>query len=46
MENITASEVAGLGVGALLLSATLAATKIDAFFSSPQRRFSLYISCV
>ncbi|KAL9323575.1 hypothetical protein ACSQ67_008432 [Phaseolus vulgaris] len=37
MDNITASEVAGLGVGALLLSATLAATKVDAFFSSSQR---------
>ncbi|CAJ1947204.1 unnamed protein product [Sphenostylis stenocarpa] len=37
MDNITASEVAGLGVGAVLLSATLAATKVDAFFSSSQR---------
>jgi len=41
MDNITASEVAGLAVGALLFSATLAATKVDAFFSSSQRRFSL-----
>jgi len=46
MENITASEVADLGVGALLLFATLAAIKVDAFFFSPQRRFSLYISYV
>ncbi|WVZ14994.1 hypothetical protein V8G54_012560 [Vigna mungo] len=37
MDNITASEVAGLAVGALLLSATVAATKVDAFFSSSQR---------
>ncbi|QCD92492.1 uncharacterized protein LOC114182440 [Vigna unguiculata] len=37
MDNITASEVAGLAVGALLFSATLAATKVDAFFSSSQR---------
>lgn len=35
------SEVAGLGVGAVLLCATVAATKVDAFFSSSQRRFSL-----
>ncbi|XP_028196583.1 uncharacterized protein LOC114381508 isoform X1 [Glycine soja] len=32
------SEVAGLGVGAVLLCATVAATKVDAFFSSSQRR--------
>ncbi|KAG5129371.1 hypothetical protein JHK84_035768 [Glycine max] len=31
------SEVAGLGVGAVLLCATVAATKVDAFFSSSQR---------
>ncbi|XP_014523546.1 uncharacterized protein LOC106779850 [Vigna radiata var. radiata] len=37
MENITASEIAGLAVGALLFSATVAATKVDAFFSSSQR---------
>ncbi|KAJ1413953.1 hypothetical protein SESBI_19176 [Sesbania bispinosa] len=37
MDNITASELAGLGVGALLLCATIAAPKIDAFFSSSQR---------
>ncbi|KAL1291651.1 hypothetical protein HN51_060190 [Arachis hypogaea] len=37
MDNITASEVAGLGVGTLLLCATIAAPKIDAFFSSSQR---------
>ncbi|KAL8139582.1 hypothetical protein V2J09_005603 [Rumex salicifolius] len=38
MDNITANEVAGLGVGALLLCATLAAPKIDVFISSSQRR--------
>ncbi|XP_014522881.1 uncharacterized protein LOC106779306 [Vigna radiata var. radiata] len=37
MDNITASEIAGLAVGAILLSATVAATKVDAFFSSSQR---------
>ncbi|OIV90199.1 hypothetical protein TanjilG_01395 [Lupinus angustifolius] len=37
MDNITASEVAGLGVGTLLLCATFAAPKIDALFSSSQR---------
>ncbi|RDY02043.1 hypothetical protein CR513_14546 [Mucuna pruriens] len=37
MDNITASEVAGFGVGAALLCATFAATKVDAFFSSSQR---------
>jgi len=44
MDNITASEVAGFGVGAVLLCATVAATKVDAFFSSSQRRFSLLSS--
>ncbi|KAK9742554.1 hypothetical protein RND81_03G181500 [Saponaria officinalis] len=38
MENITASEVAGFGVGTLLLCATIAAPKVDAFISSSQRR--------
>ncbi|XP_021738862.1 uncharacterized protein LOC110705337 [Chenopodium quinoa] len=37
MENITASEIAGLGVGAFLLCATIAAPKVDAFISSSQR---------
>ncbi|KAL5720857.1 hypothetical protein ACHQM5_013487 [Ranunculus cassubicifolius] len=37
MENITASEVAGLGVGALLFCATIAAPRVDAFISSSQR---------
>ncbi|KAB1211428.1 hypothetical protein CJ030_MR6G021382 [Morella rubra] len=37
MENITASEVAGLGVGTLLLCATFAAPKVDAFISASQR---------
>ncbi|GER30688.1 chaperone protein dnaJ-related [Striga asiatica] len=36
-EHITASEIAGYGVGALLLSATLSAPKIDSFISSSQR---------
>ncbi|KAH9621477.1 hypothetical protein KSS87_006211 [Heliosperma pusillum] len=38
MENITASEIAGFGVGTLLLCATIAAPKVDAFISSAQRR--------
>ncbi|KAK1273365.1 hypothetical protein QJS04_geneDACA021459 [Acorus gramineus] len=38
MENITLSEIAGLGVGALLFCATVAAPKIDSFISSSQRR--------
>jgi len=42
MDNITASEIAGLAVGVLLLSATIAAPKIDTFFSSSQRRFYLF----
>ncbi|KAK1370246.1 uncharacterized protein LOC141670585 [Apium graveolens] len=37
LENITASEVAGYGVGAFLLYATLSATKIDSFISTSQR---------
>uniref|UniRef100_A0A2P2J997 Uncharacterized protein LOC105123259 n=1 Tax=Rhizophora mucronata TaxID=61149 RepID=A0A2P2J997_RHIMU len=37
MDNMTASEVAGLGVGTLLLCATIAAPKIDAFISASQR---------
>ncbi|KAL2896007.1 Chaperone protein DnaJ [Bienertia sinuspersici] len=37
MENITASEVAGFGVGTFLLCATIAAPKVDAFISSSQR---------
>uniref|UniRef100_A0A7N0VL82 Uncharacterized protein n=1 Tax=Kalanchoe fedtschenkoi TaxID=63787 RepID=A0A7N0VL82_KALFE len=37
MENITASEIAGLGVGTLLLCATIAAPKIDSFVSASQR---------
>ncbi|KAG8366974.1 hypothetical protein BUALT_Bualt16G0024200 [Buddleja alternifolia] len=36
-EHITASEVAGYAVGALLLSATVSATKIDSFISTSQR---------
>ncbi|KAI5340720.1 hypothetical protein PRUPE_3G249500 [Prunus persica] len=37
MNNITASELAGFGVGALLLCATIAAPKVDAFISASQR---------
>jgi len=38
MDNITASEIAGFGVGTLLLCATVAAPKVDAFISASQRR--------
>ncbi|ERN07913.1 uncharacterized protein LOC18436152 [Amborella trichopoda] len=38
MDNLTASEAAGYGVGALLFLATIAAPKIDAFISASQRR--------
>ncbi|OWM64497.1 uncharacterized protein LOC116206598 [Punica granatum] len=38
MDNITASELAGFGVGTLLLCATIAAPKIDSFISATQRR--------
>ncbi|EXB77656.1 hypothetical protein L484_018172 [Morus notabilis] len=37
MENITASEVAGFGVGTFLLCATIAAPRVDAFISASQR---------
>ncbi|KMT04461.1 hypothetical protein BVRB_8g181320 [Beta vulgaris subsp. vulgaris] len=37
MDNITASEIAGLGVGTFLLCATIAAPKVDSFISSTQR---------
>ncbi|MFS8011063.1 hypothetical protein Hanom_Chr14g01304431 [Helianthus anomalus] len=37
LEHITASEVAGYGVGALLLCATITAPKIDSFISASQR---------
>ncbi|KAI9121072.1 hypothetical protein K1719_008105 [Acacia pycnantha] len=37
MDNITDSELAGFGVGTLLLCATIAAPKIDAFFAASQR---------
>ncbi|KAA8530470.1 hypothetical protein F0562_005179 [Nyssa sinensis] len=36
-EHITASELAGYGVGTLLLSATISATKIDSLISASQR---------
>ncbi|XP_022980758.1 uncharacterized protein LOC111480031 [Cucurbita maxima] len=38
MENVTASELAGFAVGALLVCATISAPRIDAFISSSQRR--------
>ncbi|KDP24296.1 hypothetical protein JCGZ_25592 [Jatropha curcas] len=37
MNNITASEIAGLGVGTLLLCCAIAAPKIDSFISASQR---------
>ncbi|KAM7506879.1 hypothetical protein LguiA_017332 [Lonicera macranthoides] len=37
LEHITASEIAGYGVGALLLCATISAPKIDSFISTSQR---------
>ncbi|CAN1182778.1 hypothetical protein LINPERHAP2_LOCUS36155 [Linum perenne] len=37
MENITASELAGFGVGTLLVFATIAAPKLDALISASQR---------
>ncbi|XP_015870883.3 uncharacterized protein LOC107408041 isoform X3 [Ziziphus jujuba] len=37
MDNITASELAGFGVGTLLLCATIAAPKIDSFIAASQR---------
>ncbi|KZV46856.1 hypothetical protein F511_08617 [Dorcoceras hygrometricum] len=36
-ENITASEIAGYAVGALMLSATISAPKMDSFIASSQR---------
>lgn len=46
-EHITASEIAGFGVGAFLLAATVYAPKIDSFISASQRRymFLLYFTC-
>ncbi|KAJ0968251.1 hypothetical protein J5N97_025168 [Dioscorea zingiberensis] len=37
MDNVTASEIAGFGVGTLLLCATIAAPKVDALISASQR---------
>ena len=42
MENITASELAGFGVGTLLLCATIAAPRVDSFISTSQRRLILH----
>ncbi|CAH9072804.1 unnamed protein product [Cuscuta epithymum] len=36
-DHITASEIAGYAVGALLLCATISAPKIDSLFAAPQR---------
>ncbi|MQM14271.1 hypothetical protein Taro_047201 [Colocasia esculenta] len=41
MDNATASEVAGMAVGALLLCAAVAAPKVDSFISSFQRRYAM-----
>jgi hypothetical protein len=38
MANITASEIADFGFGALLLIAALAAPKVDPFVARSQRR--------
>ncbi|KAF8052400.1 hypothetical protein N665_1562s0011 [Sinapis alba] len=38
MQNLTSNEVAGFAVGALLLGATIAAPKVDAFIAAAQRR--------
>jgi len=38
MQSLTSNEVAGLAVGALLLGATIAAPKVDAFIAASQRR--------
>lgn len=46
MENITASEIAGFGVGTLLLCATIAAPRIDAFISASQRRYVFFLFIV
>ncbi|KAL3517974.1 hypothetical protein ACH5RR_020563 [Cinchona calisaya] len=36
-EHITANEIAGYGVGALLLCATISAPKVDSFIAASQR---------
>ncbi|KAH9555055.1 hypothetical protein CY35_08G095000 [Sphagnum magellanicum] len=38
MANVTVSEIAGFGVGALLLIAASAAPKVDSFVARSQRR--------
>lgn len=38
MQSLTSNEVAGFAVGALLLGATIAAPKVDAFIAAAQRR--------
>lgn len=37
MQSLTSNEVAGFAVGALLLGATIAAPKVDAFIAAAQR---------
>ncbi|KAL5216969.1 hypothetical protein ABZP36_017653 [Zizania latifolia] len=37
MEGLTASEIAGFGVGALLVCATIAAQRVDGFVATSQR---------
>ncbi|BAF12276.1 uncharacterized protein [Oryza sativa Japonica Group] len=37
MEGLTSSEIAGFGVGALLVCATIAAQRVDGFIASSQR---------
>ncbi len=44
MANVTVSEIAGFGVGALLLIAASAAPKVDSFVARSQRRFSKSLS--
>ncbi|VVB14656.1 unnamed protein product [Arabis nemorensis] len=41
MQSLTSNEVAGFAVGALLLGATIAAPKVDAFIAAAQRRFGI-----
>ncbi|KAJ3691255.1 hypothetical protein LUZ61_020419 [Rhynchospora tenuis] len=38
MENLTANEIAGFGIGVLLLYSTISASKVDSFIASFQRR--------
>ncbi len=40
MEGLTSSEIAGFGVGALLVCATIAAQRVDGFIASSQRTYT------